>query len=96
MPLRQALPQHEVFTAYERGWSKLKNGELLDAAENEGFAVVVTTDSNLQYQQNFKARRIAIIVLTTTSWPRIQRMIGVVVDAINGVSDGSYTEVEIP
>jgi hypothetical protein len=46
---------------------------LLDIAEQEAFEVLVTTDSNLKYQQNLKARRIAIVVLTSTSWPRIQR-----------------------
>jgi len=34
-PLRQSLLGHEVATAYERGWSSLKNGELLDVAERE-------------------------------------------------------------
>jgi hypothetical protein len=34
-PLRHALAQHEIATAFERGWSQLKNGELLDAAEKE-------------------------------------------------------------
>lgn len=96
VPLRQSLTQHEVATAYERGWAKLKNGELLDAAENEGFAVLVTTDANLKYQQNLSARHIAIVVLTSTSWPRIRRAISAVVRAINEVSEGSYTEVEIP
>jgi glutamate racemase len=96
VPLRRSLTQHEVATAYERGWVTLKNGELLDAAENEGFAVLVTTDANLKYQQNLSARRIAIVVLTSTSWPRIQRAISAVVRAINEVSEGSYTEVEIP
>ena len=43
MPLREALTQHEVSTTYERGWSKLSNGELLDAAEREGFALMITT-----------------------------------------------------
>jgi hypothetical protein len=32
-PLRHSLTQHETATAFERGWSKLKNGELLDAAK---------------------------------------------------------------
>jgi predicted nuclease of predicted toxin-antitoxin system len=96
VPLRRSLRQHEVATAYERGWATLTNGELLDAAENEGFAVLVTTDANLQYQQNLSARRIAIVVLTSTSWPRIQRAISAVVRAINEVAEGSYIEVEIP
>ena len=79
VPLRQLLTQHQVATAYERGWSKLKNGELLDVAEKEGFDVLVTTDFNLKYQQNLQSRRIAIIALSTPSWPRIQRAISAVV-----------------
>jgi len=67
--------RHEVTTAYERDWSGLKNGELLDAAEKQGFEVLVTTDSNLKYQQNLKSRRIAVVVLSTPSWPRIQRSV---------------------
>ena len=35
----------------------LKNGDLLDAAEREGFEVLITTDRNLQYQQNLNSRR---------------------------------------
>jgi hypothetical protein len=95
-PLRRSLTHHEVATAYERGWAKLKNGELLNAAEAEGFAVLVTTDSNLRYQQNLAARRIAVVVLSAASWPRIQRAAGSVVRAVDGATVGSYTEVEIP
>jgi hypothetical protein len=64
-----------VSTAYELGWSTLKNGELLAAAECNGFDVFVTTDTNLAYQQNLSNRKIAIVVLSTTSWPRIQRSV---------------------
>jgi hypothetical protein len=96
VPLRESLPQHEVSTAFERGWSKLKNGELLDLAEREGFAVLVTTDSKMKFQQNLSARRIAIVALLSTSWPRIERAIGEVVGAIAVASPGGYTEVEIP
>ena len=90
------LTQHEVVTAHERGWSKLRNGELLDSAEQEGFAVFVTTDANLRYQQNLASRKLAIVVLTTTSWPRIQRVADAVVAAVDGATAGSYIEVEIP
>jgi hypothetical protein len=90
------LTQHEVVTAHERGWSQLKNGALLDSAEKEGFAVLVTTDANLKYQQNLTSRKLAIVVLTTTSWPRIQRVAEAVVAAVDGARAGSYVEVEIP
>ena len=96
VPLRQSLKHHEVSTAYERDWSRLNNGELLDAAEKEGFEVLVTTDSKLKYQQNLKSRRIAIVVLSTPSWPRIQRAIPAVVGVVDAASQGSYKEIEIP
>jgi len=96
VPLRRFLTQHEVITAHERGWSTLKNGELFDSAEKEGFAVLVTADANLRYQQNLTPRSIAIVVLTTTSWPRIQRVAGSVVAAVDGATAGSYTEVDVP
>ena len=42
--MRESLGEHDVSTAYERGWSTLKNGDLIDAAEREGFEVLLTTD----------------------------------------------------
>jgi hypothetical protein len=96
VPLQEALGDHEVSTAYERGWSTLKYGDLLDAAEKEGFEVLLTTDKNLRHQQNLRARSIAIVVLRTTSWPRIQRGIPAVVRAIDGAVPGSYVEVRFP
>jgi hypothetical protein len=96
VPLRESLTKHEVATAYERGWSTLKNGELLDVAEREEFDVFVTTDSRLKFQQNLGARRIAIVCLLSTSWPRIQRALGAVIDALNASRPGTYSEVEVP
>ena len=96
VPLRDSLTLHDVLTAHDRAWSTLKNGALLDVAEQEGFEVLVATDSSLKYQQNLRVRRIAIVVLTSTSWPRIQRALTVVVHAINDATVGSYTEAEIP
>lgn len=67
VPLRRQLPEHDVATAFEQGWSALSNGSLLDTAEHAGFELLITTDSNLQYQQNLTERRIAIIVLRSAS-----------------------------
>ena len=95
-PLRHLLPSHEVSTAYERSWSTLKNGELLAAAEGQGLEVLVTTDTNLKYQQNLASRSIAIVVLSTTSWPRIKAAAEIVVSAINAATPGTYVEVAVP
>ena len=92
-PLRQALAADRVETAFERGWGNLLNGDLLDAAEREGFEVLITTDQNLHSQQNLSGRTIAIVVLTTTSWPRIQRHQHSVTAAIDGLKAGDYVEL---
>jgi len=96
-PLRRALLGHTVETAYERGWSRLSNGMLLDAAEGAGFEVFVTTDKNLRYQQHLAARRIAVVVLSTTSWPRMARVQGAIAEAVDGATHaGASIEVSIP
>jgi len=38
VPLRPFLKEHKVETTSQRGWEKLKNGDLLKAAEEASFA----------------------------------------------------------
>ena len=96
VPLRSDLPGHIVDTAYELGWSELENGELLATAESDGYEVFITTDNNLQYQQNLTGRRISIIVLTTPSWPRIKKVVGDIRECLESVTPGSYMTVTVP
>ncbi len=56
----------------------------------------VTTDKNLKYQQNLSGRRLAIVVLMTTSWPRIRLNLAPVAAAVNVARGGSYIELEVP
>lgn len=96
VPLRDSLLQHEVSTAFELGWAELTNGESLDAAEREGFAVFVTTDTKLRFQQNLSGRRIAIVALLTKLRPRTERATGEVVKAIAAATPGGYSKAGIP
>ena len=57
-PLRYELKGHEVVETVERGWERLANGALLDAAEAAGFELFVTADKNIRYQQNLTGRKI--------------------------------------
>lgn len=91
-PLRGFLEGHTVATAYEKGWAALLNGELLRSAESE-FDVLVTTDHNLRHQQNLAGRRLAILVLPTTSWPKIRPHVAEVAEAISGLRPGDYREL---
>ncbi len=95
-PLRSALVGHDVKAAFECGWDALENGALLAAAEADGYEAFVTTDQNLRYQQNLAHSNVAIVVLTKTNWPRIQPHAHLVAKALDGVTPGTFVEVEIP
>jgi len=94
VPLRKNLSEHDVQTAAERGWSALSNGQLLAAAEST-FDLLITTDQSLSYQQNLKNRRLAILFLTTTSWPRIRDDADRIRQAANSITAGEYRELTI-
>ena len=95
-PLRYALKGHAVVEAIERGWDRLANGALLDAAEAAGFELMVTADKNMHYQQNLTGRKISIVVLGNAQWPILRRYVERVAAAVNAAAPGSFTEVEIP
>ncbi|MFH7242117.1 MAG: hypothetical protein ACHWZW_04625 [Spirulina sp.] len=95
VPLRRYLPGHSIDTAYEKAWSALTNGDLLKIAEQEGYELLITTDRNLRYQQNLTTRQIAIVVLLSTSWPRIQIHTDRIQALVESVIPGEYHEVSI-
>jgi hypothetical protein len=96
VPLRPYLASHTVRTAAEQGWDKLRNGDLLRAAEVAAFDLLLTTDRNMQYQQNITGRKIAVVILSRQQWPQLRPYVQLVVDAVNAAITGSFTEVEIP
>jgi hypothetical protein len=96
VPLRRFLNGHVVATAYELGWSTVTNGDLIRLAEQEGYELLITTDTNLRYQQNLRSRSIAILVLTTTSWPRIRQVTSDIQAAVADITAGAYRELPIP
>lgn len=95
-PLRVSLTGHSITRTQDMGWDRLSNGELLTAAEQAGFELLLTTDKNIRYQQNLSGRKIAIVVLGTAQWPVLRLHTQQVVTAVNAVTPGSYTEVDIP
>ena len=96
VPIRAYLEGHTVRTAAQQGWDKLGNGDLLTAAEEAGYDILLTTDKNMRYQQNLAGRKIAIVVLGQQQWPRLRPHIQRVIEAVNAATPGSYAEVEIP
>jgi hypothetical protein len=66
-PLRRHLPGHEVTTVQERGWAGLKNGPLLRLMREAQIEAFVTSDRNLEYQQNVAAAGFAVLVLVAVT-----------------------------
>ena len=85
---------HEISTAAYKGWSALKNGDLLRAAERDGFDVFVTGDTTLVLEQNLTSRRLAIVTLSTNNWPIIKDKVPEILGAINLATPGSFVTVE--
>lgn len=56
---------------------------------------MVTTDQNLKYQQNLRGRKLAVLVLLSTSWPRMQAQVPEIVQLIETVQTGDYKEFNI-
>jgi hypothetical protein len=95
--LIRALAGHHVVTAQARGWDKLDNGALLNAAEEAGVELLLTTDRRIRFQQNLVGRKIALVVLTgTTKWSMVRLHFQRIAAAVNAVTPGSYTEIDIP
>lgn len=61
--LRHLFSAYDCQTAHFAKLAGLKNGQLLDAAEETGFDVIVTTDQEIPFQQNLASRQIAILIL---------------------------------
>ena len=95
--LIRALPGHTIVTAQSRGWDRLNNGALLNAAEGAAVDLLLTTDRRIRYQQNLTGRKVALVVLIgTTKWARVRLHLERVAAVVNAAAPGSYTEVEIP
>lgn len=92
---RRSLPNHEVRTVVEMGWSGIKNGKLLALASND-FDAFITVDKNLPYQQNLTTLPVAVIVLDAVSneLPALLPLVPVLERALSSLTPRSYTRVE--
>ena len=64
--LCRALQEHQCAPIHQMGWGGLRNGLLLEKAQDQ-FDVFLTGDRNLRFQQNVTRFRIAVIVLEARS-----------------------------
>lgn len=94
--LRRALTAHEVVISRDIGWGELANGDLIRSAEEAGFAILITCDRNIRYQQNLSTRTIALIELTNGLWPVVRNHLDEIAKAVSAATPGSYTIIPMP
>ena len=94
--IRPHLLGHTVRTTDDEGWSGLENGDLLFAAEQAGFEIVLTADRRIRTQQNLAGRRLALVVLSSPAWPVLQTHMPEIWVAVDAATPGSYREVDLP
>jgi hypothetical protein len=91
--LRTLLPEHDIFTVAFMGWVGVKNGELLVAAERDGFDVLITSDQGFPHQQNMTDRRLAVLLVPTPDWNVIKFHASSISAAIETSSQGTFAHV---
>ena len=90
------LRPHEAVHASHIGLAAVSNGDLIRAANQAGFTLMLTCDQNIQYQQNLAGRPLAFVVLSTTRLDSILDHLDQVLAAIDAAVPGSFTAVTLP
>lgn len=90
---RHHLPGHEVHTAEWAGFKGLKNGLLLERAEQAGYQVFITVDQGVPHQQNLGQRRLSILVIRprTNQLEDLLPLVERILAALSATQPGSVT-----
>lgn len=94
--LARLLDGHSVEGARVRGWEELAKRRVARRSRASGLRSPGDDGQNIRYQQNLKARKISLVVLEHSQWPRVKLVADKVVAAVNTAHPGSYVEVEVP
>ncbi|HXQ71620.1 MAG TPA: DUF5615 family PIN-like protein [Pyrinomonadaceae bacterium] len=86
--LRNDFPGHETLTVAEVGLHGVKNGQLLRAAVDKGFEVLITVDQRLRFQQNLSQFNLAIIILVAKPcrYPQLKLLAPEVLEALEMIT----------
>lgn len=75
------------------GWSRIKNGLLLYAAEQAGFEVLLSGDQTIEYEQNMSDRKIGVVLMPDNHWPIVKDYVPGIAEAIEQVHPGEVRPV---
>jgi predicted nuclease of predicted toxin-antitoxin system len=94
--LKSTLPGHHVRTVPEMGWAGTKNGALLRLAEAQ-FAVFITADQNVEYQQHLQSTILGIVVLIAPNnrFPTLEPVMIQVAQALQTIQPGDLVHIQV-
>jgi hypothetical protein len=55
----------------------------------------LTCDQNVQYQQDFTGRNLALVILSSNHWPTLWRVAARIATAVDFVQTGQIVEVDV-
>jgi len=95
-PFKKELPEHEVSTAREMGWEALKNGELINQAQANGFDIIITVDQNVRFQQNLGGRKIAVCLLIARgiTTDKSRSLVPAIAELLTAIKPGKLYQVK--
>ena len=91
--LKDYLPEHEVRTAKDEGLHEVKNGELIRAAVDRGFDVLITADKRMRKQEAISGLPLRVVVLTRPYWPSVRTHAEKIRRAVREAEPGRFTTV---
>jgi predicted nuclease of predicted toxin-antitoxin system len=94
-PMQSLLSNHACTTVQSKGWSGIRNGDLLQRAGAE-FDLFITSDHNIRYQQNLGGRSIAILELSTNDIGRIRAATSIIDKAVANIQPNAFQHLDIP
>ena len=94
-PMHEMLAGHDCTNVQRRGWTGIKNGELLRMASAE-FDLFITSDQGIRYQQNLVALTMAILQLSTNDLRRIRAACAAICSAVAATRKDEFRELRIP
>ncbi len=96
LPVELALELggHEVHTVTQLGWAGATNGELLARAHGQ-FDVLLTVDSNLEFQQNLAVLpfRVVIIRAPSNRLVHLRPVVPAILGALSDIQPGEVRRV---
>lgn len=92
--LGSLLAGHECVTVQKSGWAGVSNGKLLALAATK-FDAFLTTDQNIEFQQNLSALPIAILVVVAKSnrMTDIEPLVSRILQELNHLAPKSLAKI---